>query len=94
MVCPARGIVTGVIVLCRAVACSTSRRKRSGAAKAVVIGLGLAIVPLTNGYAFWLVNHLVPRLSDLPVPVARMITALCLALPWLVLAGAVWAAFG
>jgi hypothetical protein len=63
----------------------------SGAATAALaIVLALAVIPLTIGYAFWLANHLVPRLSRLPMPAARMITALFLVLPWVIGAAVVW----
>jgi hypothetical protein len=63
----------------------------SGAATAALaIVLALAVIPLTIGYAFWLANHLVPRLARLPMPLARTFTALFLVLPWVLGAVVVW----
>ena len=51
----------------------------------------LAVVPLTIAYYLWLARTVLPRVAAaLPPRSARMVLAMCIALPWFVVALTVW----
>jgi hypothetical protein len=51
----------------------------------------LAVIPLTIGYYLWLARTVLPRIAAaLPPRSARMVLAMCIALPWFVVAVTVW----
>ncbi|HEV2073872.1 MAG TPA: hypothetical protein VGR29_09550 [Thermomicrobiales bacterium] len=51
----------------------------------------LAVIPLTIAYYLWLARTVLPRVAAaLPPRSARMVLAMCIALPWFVVALAVW----
>ncbi len=59
---------------------------------ALLAGLAVAVIPATVGYYLWLARHVAPRLVPLPARLAIAILGLWVALPWAVLAAAVWLA--
>ena len=54
----------------------------------------VAVIPLTIGYNLWLVRSVLPRLAALPARVARTVLAICIALPWIVIAIVLWVLLG
>jgi hypothetical protein len=52
--------------------------------------LAVAIIPVSIGYYLWLARHVAPRVAFLPTRIVIMILAIWIALPWLVVAAAVW----
>jgi hypothetical protein len=51
----------------------------------------LVVIPLTIGYYLWLARSVLPRVAAaLPPRSARMVLAMCIALPWFVVAVTVW----
>ena len=51
----------------------------------------LAVIPLTIAYYLWLAGIVLPRVAAaLPLRSARMVLAMCIALPWFVVALALW----
>ncbi len=54
--------------------------------------LAVVLIPATIVYYLWLVRHVAPRLISLPTRLAITILALWVALPWIVLAIALWVA--
>lgn len=55
-----------------------------------MIGLAVAVIPLTIGYYFWLARHVAPRVARWPPRAAIPFLALWIVFPWLVLAAAIW----
>ena len=50
----------------------------------------LVMIPLTIGYYLWLARTVLPKVATLPPLIARMVLAMCVALPWLAATLAVW----
>ena len=54
--------------------------------------LAVVLIPAAIAYYLWLSRHVAPRLVPLPTRLAITILALWVALPWVVLAIALWVA--
>lgn len=52
--------------------------------------LAVALIPVSIGYYLWLARNVAPRVAFLPTRIAIMILGVWIALPWLVVAAAVW----
>ncbi len=52
--------------------------------------LAVVLIPVSIAYYFWLARHVAPRVARLPTRLAIFVLGLWIALPWLVLAAAVW----
>ena len=52
--------------------------------------LAVGLIPVTIAYYLWLARHVAPCLVPLPTRLAVAILALWIALPWVVLAIALW----
>ena len=60
----------------------------------LLILFAVAVIPLTIGYNLWLVRSVLPNMAALPPRVARTVLAICIALPWIIVAIIVWALLG
>lgn len=60
----------------------------------LLILFAVAVIPLTVGYNLWLVRSVLPKLAALPPRVARTVLAICIAMPWIVIAIIVWVLLG
>lgn len=60
----------------------------------LLILFAVAVIPLTIVYNLWLVRSVLPRLAALPPRVARTVLAMCIALPWIMVAIIVWTLLG
>ena len=64
----------------------------AGAVVALLTLLAVGLIPATIAYYLWLARHVAPRLVSLPTRLVITILALWVALPWVVLATALWVA--